>query len=183
MRLTDAVVGEPVEPDARYLNRELSWLDFNARVLALSEDQALPLLERTKFLAIFSQNLDEFFQVRVSALKEQIETGLRITAPDGLDQVAQLAAIRRRVDELVTRQAALFTKEIAPALEHARIRFVSWDELDAADRDHMSKVFDERIFPVLTPLAVDPAHPFPYISNLSLNLAISVRDPALGENL
>jgi polyphosphate kinase len=182
MSITAAVVGEPVAADARYLNRELSWLDFNARVLALAEDPALPLLERAKFLAIFSQNLDEFFQVRVSALKDQIDSGLRITSPDGLDQIEQLHAIRRRVDEDVTRQAAVFTKEIAPALEHAGIRFVSWDDLDATDRRHLSAEFEERIFPVLTPLAVDPAHPFPYISNLSLNLAIVVRDPALGED-
>jgi polyphosphate kinase len=182
MILSDAVVGEPVSPDARYLNRELSWLDFNARVLALAEDALLPLLERAKFLAIFSQNLDEFFQVRVSALKDQIDSGLRITSPDGLDQVEQLNAIRGRVDELVTRQAAVFTKEIAPALEQASIRFSSWDELDADDRRHLDEAFEELIFPVLTPLAVDPAHPFPYISNLSLNLAIVVRDPALGED-
>ena len=182
MSLGDAVVGDPVEPDARYLNRELSWLDFNARVLALAEDPALPLLERAKFLAIFSQNLDEFFQVRVSALKDSIDSGLRITSPDGLDQVEQLHAIRVRVDQLVTRQAAVFTKEIAPALEQAGIRFSSWDDLDASDRSHLTAVFEERIFPVLTPLAVDPAHPFPYISNLSLNLAIVVRDPALGED-
>src|SRR5437762_7593614 len=140
MSLTDAVVGEPVEPDARYLNRELSWLDFNARVLALAEDSALPLLERAKFLAIFSQNLDEFFQVRVSALKEQIDSGLRITSPDGLDQVEQLHAIRARVDQLVTRQAAVFTKEIAPALEQAGIRFSSWDDLDQSDRSHLTAV-------------------------------------------
>ena len=182
MSLATAVVGDPVEAGARYLNRELSWLDFNARVLALAEDPELPLLERAKFLAIFSQNLDEFFQVRVSALKEQIDSGLRITSPDGLDQVEQLHAIRSRVDALVTRQAAVFTKEIAPALEQAGIRFSSWDDLDASDRGHLTAVFDERIFPVLTPLAVDPAHPFPYISNLSLNLAIVVRDPALGED-
>jgi polyphosphate kinase len=182
MSLTDEMVGAPVAPDARYLNRELSWLDFNARVLALAEDPALPLLERAKFLAIFSQNLDEFFQVRVSALKEQIDSGLRITSPDGLDQIEQLHVIRARVDQLVTRQAAVFTKEIAPALEQAAIRFSSWDDLDKSDRSHLTAVFEERIFPVLTPLAVDPAHPFPYISNLSLNLAIVVRDPALDED-
>jgi polyphosphate kinase len=182
MSLTETVVGDPVEPDAHYLNRELSWLDFNARVLALAEDPALPVLERAKFLAIFSQNLDEFFQVRVSALKDQIDSGLRLTSPDGLDQRDQLHAIRVRVDELVNRQAAVFTKEIGPALEQAGIRFVSWDDLDGDDRKHIDGVFEELIFPVLTPLAVDPAHPFPYISNLSLNLAITVRDPALGED-
>ena len=182
MTLSDAVVGDPVEADARYVNRELSWLDFNARVLALAENPALPLLERAKFLAIFSQNLDEFFQVRVSALKDQIDSGLRITSPDGSDQIETLDAIRARVDQDVTRQAALFTKEIAPALESAGIRFASWDDLDEHDREHLDAVFEERIFPVLTPLAVDPAHPFPYISNLSLNLAIIVRDSTNGED-
>src|ERR1700704_2671129 len=140
MSLGTAVVGDPVEAGARYLNRELSWLDFNARVLALAEDPALPLLERAKFLAIFSQNLDEFFQVRGWALKDQIASGLRIPSPDGLDQVEQLHAIRARVDELVTRQAAVFTKEIAPALEQAGISFCSWDDLDAADRSHLTGV-------------------------------------------
>src|SRR5690349_9188891 len=101
----------------RYLNRELSWLDFNARVLALAEDPAVPLLERAKFLAIFSQNLDEFFQVRVSGLQEQLAAGLRSRSPDGLDPLGQLRAIRARVEELVSRQAAIFTKEIVPALE------------------------------------------------------------------
>ncbi len=166
---------------ARYLNRELSMLDFQARVLAYAEDPSLPLLERAKFLAIFSGNLDEFFQVRVSGLKEQLAVGVRSTSPDGLDQVAQLRAIRTRVDELVTRQAAAFTKDIAPALADAGVEFVNWRDLDAEGRRQLTRVFDDRIFPVLTPLAVDPAHPFPYISNLSLNLAAVVRDSATGE--
>src|SRR4051794_7720588 len=180
MTLPD-VVGFPVEADARYLNRELSWLDFNARVLALAEDPDVPLLERAKFLAIFSDNLDEFFQVRVSGLKEQLIAGVRSTSPDGLDQVAQLRAIRERVQDLVARQGAAFTKDIAPSLEGAGIRFADWDELDADDRARLTRTFDERIFPVLTPLAVDPAHPFPYISNLSLNLAVLVRNPKTGD--
>jgi polyphosphate kinase len=180
MSLPD-VVGFPVEGDARYLNRELSWLDFNARVLALAEDPALPLLERAKFLAIFSDNLDEFFQVRVSGLQEQLVAGVRTTSPDGLDQVAQLRAIRMRVEELVTRQAATYTKEVAPALEEAGICFTDWVALDEDDRARLTRIFEDRIFPVLTPLAVDPAHPFPYISNLSLNLAVVVRDPNTGE--
>ncbi|MCU1426887.1 MAG: polyphosphate kinase 1 [Actinomycetia bacterium] len=175
------VVGFAVEDDARYLNRELSWLDFNARVLALAEDRSLPLLERAKFLAIFSDNLDEFFQVRVSGLKEQVVAGVRTTSPDGLDQVEQLRAIRERVEELVTRQATTFTKDIAPALEEAGVTFADWELLDDDDRTRLTRIFEERIFPVLTPLAVDPAHPFPYISNLSLNLAVVVGDPATGE--
>jgi polyphosphate kinase len=174
-------VGFPVEGDGRYLNRELSWLDFNARVLALAEDPALPLLERAKFLAIFSDNLDEFFQVRVSGLKEQVLAGVRSTSPDGLDQIEQLRAIRERVNDLVSRQAATFTKDVAPALEEAGICFADWDELGADDRARLTRTFEDRIFPVLTPLAVDPSHPFPYISNLSLNLAVLVRNPTTDE--
>lgn len=166
---------EPV-PE-HYINRELSWLDFNDRVLALAEDQDAPLLERAKFLAIFSQNLDEFFQVRVSGLQELLRAGIRKATPDGMDPLDQLRAIADRVDEMVNRQAAVFTKEIAPALEEVGIRFCNWDELDDDDREYLVRVFEEQVFPVLTPLAVDPAHPFPFISNLSLNLAVVVRDP------
>src|SRR3954453_14489821 len=166
---------------SRYLNRELSMLEFQARVLAIAEDPSVPLLERAKFLAIFSGNLDEFFQVRVAGLKEQLAVGVRSTSPDGLDQVEQLRAIRARVEELVMRQATAFTKEIAPALQDAGVAFTAWHELDADAQVRLSRVFEDRIFPVLTPLAVDPAHPFPYISNLSLNLAVVVRDRASGE--
>jgi len=161
----------------RFINRELSWLDFNARVLALAEDPDAPLIERAKFLAIFSQNLDEFFQVRVSGLQELLRAGVRTRTPDGMDPLDQIQAIAARVDDLVNRQAAIFTKELAPALEDAGIRFCNWDELDDEDREYLVRVFEERVFPVLTPLAVDPAHPFPFISNLSLNLAVVVRDP------
>jgi polyphosphate kinase len=162
---------------ARFLNRELAWLDFNARVLALAEDSSVPLLERAKFLAIFSENLDEFFEVRVAGLMESLEAGLRTTGPDGLELGVQLRAIGARVSELAEREATVFTKEVAPELEAAGIRFVGWDDLDEADRAQVDELFGERIFPVLTPLAVDPAHPFPYISNLSLNLAVVVRHP------
>jgi len=168
---------EPV----RFLNRELSMLDFQARVLAYGADPSLPLLERAKFLAIFSSNLDEFFQVRVSGLKEQLEVGLRSTSPDGLDQVAQLRRIRARVEELVAEQTRLFTADVAPALAAAGVEFVDWDDLGTDERRRLTTIFEDRIFPVLTPLAVDPAHPFPYISNLSLNLAVVVHDPATGE--
>ncbi len=166
---------------ARYLNRELSMLEFQARVLALAEDTEVPLLERAKFLAIFSGNLDEFFQVRVAGIKEQLAVGVRTASPDGLDQVEQLRAIRERVEELVTRQAMAFSKEIAPALQEAGVAFTAWADLDAGEQVALTRVFDDRIFPVLTPLAVDPAHPFPYISNLSLNLAVVVRDHDSGE--
>jgi len=169
------------DPAERFLNRELSWLDFNARVLALAEDPTLPLLERAKFLAIFSQNLDEFFEVRVSGLMEQLDAGICTTTADGLDLVEQLRAIRSRVDELVGRAAAVFAIEVTPALEDAGIRFLDWDELSDDDRVQLDDLFAASIFPVLTPLAVDPAHPFPYISNLSLNLAVTVRDPTSGD--
>ncbi len=166
---------------SRLLNRELSWLDFNERVLALAGDAEQPLLERAKFLAIFSQNLDEFFEVRVAGLVEQLQAGVGSITADGMSAGEQLRAIRARADELVTRQAAIFTKEVAPALDDAGIRFVDWDSLSGQDRAWIDELFAERVFPVLTPLAVDPAHPFPYISNLSLNLAVVVRDPETGE--
>src|SRR5689334_9101278 len=166
----------PAAGSLRYLDRELSWLEFNARVLALAENTSLPLLERAKFLAIFSSNLDEFFQVRVSGLKEQLEAGIRPTSQQGIDQLDQLSAIRARVEELVTLQAAVFTKEVAPGLQEAGVEFCDWDDLDETARSQLTSEFDDRIFPVLTPLAVDPAHPFPYISSLSLNLAVVVRD-------
>ena len=171
----------PEAGSPRYLDRELSWLEFNARVLALAENAALPLLERAKFLAIFSSNLDEFFQVRVSGLKEQLEAGIRPTSQQGIDQVEQLTAIRTRVEELVTLQAAVFTKDVLPALQDAGVEFCDWSDLDETERTQLTREFDDRIFPVLTPLAVDPAHPFPYISSLSLNLAVVVRDASTGE--
>lgn len=176
-------VGQSVTPESaeRFLNRELSWLDFNARVLALAEDQTQPVLERAKYLAIFSQNLDEFFQVRVSGLMEQIVAKVRGLSPDGLDANEQLSEIRSRVCELTARQNAVFRTQIVPELDAAGIEFVQAEMLDAADRTYLLDVFVEQIFPVLTPLAVDPAHPFPYISNLSLNLAVVVRDPESAE--
>jgi polyphosphate kinase len=161
----------------RYLNRELSWLDFNTRVLTLAGDESLPLLERAKFLAIFSRNLDEFFQVRVAGLKEQVAAGVDLVSADGRTPGDQLRDIRARVLPLVAEHARCFTEDIAVALESRGICFVDWASLGTADRAHLAAVFDRTIFPVLTPLAVDPAHPFPYISNLSLNLAVVVSDP------
>jgi polyphosphate kinase len=166
--------------ELRYINRELSTLDFNSRVLALAEDEDLPLLERVKFLAIFSSISDEFFQVRVAGLKDQEAAGIG-TAPDGLSVADQLRAIRAEVEGLLERRRVAFLHRVLPALAEQGVRFVGWESLDEGDRDWLEKVFAERIFPVLTPLAVDPGHPFPYISNLSLNLAVIVRDPAGGE--
>jgi polyphosphate kinase len=163
-----------------YLNRELSTLDFNGRVLALAENAELPLLERVKFLAIFSANMDEFFQVRVAGLKDQLAAGIG-TAPDGLSVPDQLRAIRTDVADLFERRRVAFLEQILPALAEQSIRLVDFELLDGDDREWVRRVFSERIFPVLTPLAVDPGHPFPYISNLSLNLAVIVRDPSGGE--
>jgi polyphosphate kinase len=165
------------EPAQRYGNRELSWLDFNARVLALAEDQRVPLLERAKFLAIFGQNLDEFFQVRVAALKDQVAAGVGSSSPDGRSAAQQLLDIRDRLDVLLPHMQAVFLDQVAPQLGEAGIKLSSWGDLDEDDEKFLVETFEERIFPVLTPLAVDPGHPFPYISNLSLNLAVIVADP------
>lgn len=167
--------------DDRFVNRELSWLDFNARVLALADDPSIPLLERAKFLAIFSSNLDEFFQVRVAALKDQEAARLTRPSPDGRTPARQLVDIGARVAQLTERQERLFAERVTPALADAGIRLCGWAELSDDDHRHLVRMFEQRIFPVLTPLAVDPGHPFPYISNLSLNLGIIVHDPVAGE--
>ncbi|MDQ3825989.1 MAG: RNA degradosome polyphosphate kinase [Actinomycetota bacterium] len=164
-------------PDDRYLNRELSWLDFNARVLALAEDTSQPLLERAKFLAIFASNQDEFYMVRVAGLKRRQEAGLAVRSADGLAPQDQLAQIAMRSRELAGRQARICLDSVRPELDKHDITFVTWSDLDDQQRLRLSGYFSEKIFPVLTPLAVDPAHPFPYISGLSLNLAVTVRDP------
>lgn len=165
----------------RFLNRELSWLDFNDRVLTLGEDTSQRLLERAKFLAIYSTNLDEFFQVRVAGLKDQLVAGLPVTARDGMSPSDQLRTIRQRVTEQLQRLSDVFLKSVAPSLADAGIRLSDWGSLDDDDREYLVEVFERRIFPVLTPLAVDPGHPFPHISDLSLNLAVIVHDPITGE--
>jgi polyphosphate kinase len=164
-----------------YLNRELSTVDYYDRILSLAEDPAQPLLERAKFLAIFATLLDEFFQVRVAGLKDQLAAGLSGTGPDGLSPSDQLKAISSAVERLVERQAKAFLADIVPSLAAQGVRFVEWEGLTEEDWLHLDSVFDDRIFPVLTPLAVDPGHPFPYISNLSLNLAVMVHDPVSDE--
>ncbi|MDQ3452041.1 MAG: RNA degradosome polyphosphate kinase, partial [Actinomycetota bacterium] len=176
-----AVADEPADPPARYSNRELSWLEFNSRVLELAESDATPLLERVKFLAIFNSNLDEFFQVRVAGLKDQLAAGLGTSGIDGQTPSEQLRAVTERTRELTARQSQAFVQDISPALADAGICFVNWPKLTAEDRKQLLDVFERQIFPVLTPLAVDPGHPFPYISSLSLNLAVVVRVPDTGE--
>ena len=168
---------EPADPVTRFLNREISWLDFNQRVLALAQDTSAPLLERSKFLAIFATNLDEFFMVRVAGLIRRLETGLGVRSADGLSTRRQLELIRAKARTLANEHARTFLDQVQPALAQAGISIVSWSELSAAEQLRLHGWFRERIFPVLTPLAVDPAHPFPYISGLSLNLAVLVRDP------
>ncbi|UOY01483.1 RNA degradosome polyphosphate kinase [Blastococcus sp. PRF04-17] len=167
-------------PGDRFLNRELSWLDFNARVLELAEDETLPLLERVKFLSIFASNLDEFYMVRIAGLKRRQSTGLTVRSPDGLTIREQLTLITERTQDLVHRHADVFIKDVAPRLEDCGIRILHWEELADDDARRLREYFRDQVFPVLTPLAVDPAHPFPYISGLSLNLAVSVRDPDTG---
>ncbi len=174
----DILAVHPGAPDdVRYLNRELSWLQFNERVLALAEDPELELLERAKFLAIFQTNIDEFFQVRVAGLKEQQAAEVSGSNPDLMSPAAQLDALRGVVTELATRHSRVFRDEVIPGLASERVRFCDMSDLDRADREHLQGIFEERVFPVLTPLAVDPAHPFPYISDLSMNLAVLVREP------
>ncbi len=173
--------GEPDDEGARYLNRELSWLDFNARVLALAEDPDVPLLERVKFLAIFSQNLDEFFQVRVAGLKDQVAAKVNQPGPDGRSPAHQLLAIRDTVERWTSRAEAVFLDHLVPALGDVGIVFSGLADCDEDDSKYLEETFEERIFPVLTPLAVDPGHPFPYISDLSLNLAVTLADPTTGE--
>jgi len=159
------------------LNRELSWLDFDERILACAERRSLPVLERAKFFAIFSDNLDEFFQVRVGSLKMQVEAGVTPSGPENENIRDRLSKISLRVRELVARRDASFAAQLVPDLAAAGIRLSDWDSLDAEDRAYLDEMFDEQLFPILTPLAVDPAHPFPYISNLSLNLAVVLRVP------
>jgi polyphosphate kinase len=173
---TAAIHGLGLASD-RFVDRELSWLAFNERVLALSRDMTLPLLERTRFLAIFASNLDEFFMVRVAGLKRRIAAGLAVTAASGLEPREVLENIRVRALELQTRHAAIFRDEVRPELDEHGIRIVSWAELSPDEQDRLHTFFREQVFPVLTPLAVDPAHPFPYISGLSLNLAVILRNP------
>jgi len=177
---------EPADPIAslgyrRFANRELSRLDFGSRLLDLAEDEGVALLERVKFMAIFSDLLDEFFQVRVAGLDDQVAAGVRTRSVDGLRPAEQLGVIRSRVKELVARQDRIFLDQLVPSLADAGVRLSDWTSLDDDDRTYLVDVFGREIYPVLTPLAVDPGHPFPYISTLSLNLLVEVGDPVSGE--
>jgi polyphosphate kinase len=178
----DAAALEAIEKyDDRFLDRELSWLHFNERVLELAEDPEQPLLERARFMAIFASNLDEFFMVRVAGLKRRIAAGVAVRAASGLMPREVLEAIWEETRRLAPRHARLFREVLVPALAEHEIQLVRWPDLDKDEQKACKVLFRERIFPVLTPLAVDPAHPFPYISGLSLNLAVLVRNPKTGK--
>ena len=176
------VIDEPL-PEDRFLDRELSWLAFNQRVLELSEDEDLPVLDRAKFLAIFASNLDEFFMVRVAGLKRRIATGIAVRAASGYTPREALENIWDNAYELQRQQARLFHDSVLPDLEAEGIQLLRWDELTPSEKAEVQLFFDAKVFPVLTPLAVDPSHPFPYISGLSLNLAVVVRNPTTGNEL
>ena len=165
---------------ALFLNRELSWLEFNARVLHEALDERPPLLERLKFLSIFSTNLDEFYQVRVAGLRRQVAAGVQQAPADGMSPASQLEAIEVKVRELIAQQHACLHDVLLPALERHGICLVEMDALTPDELQAMNLFFEREVFPVLTPLAVDPGHPFPYISNLSISLAVELRDPARG---
>ncbi len=167
--------------DDRFLDRELSWLRFNQRVLELAENPDIPLLERARFLAIFTSNLDEFFMVRVAGLKRRIAAGVAVKAASGLMPKEVLAQIWSEASRLMARHAEVFQTHLIPELAAEGIQLVRWEDLDREEQRHCKRIFKERIFPVLTPLAVDPAHPFPYISGLSLNLAVLVANPKTGK--
>lgn len=164
------------------LNRELSWLEFNRRVLAQARDPQLPLLERLRFVAIFHSNLDEFFMVRVAGLRDQVAAGLRGRSPDGMSAMEQLDAIARRVHTLVDTATEVLHEQILPLLARRGVGVVHVADLDERSLARLATQFDEQIFPVLTPLAVDPGHPFPYISNLAISLAVTVRDRKTGQS-
>ena len=172
----------PLESFAdRYTDRELTWMDFNRRVLEQAEDRDLPLLERAWFLAIFSSNLDEFYMVRVAGLMRRIKAGITPVRASGLDANQVLAQVTSRAKELTARQAALFQEDIRPALAERNVDILGWDELNSDQQERLTRYFRHQIYPVLTPLAVDPSHPFPYISGLSLNLAVILRNPRSGK--
>ena len=163
--------GEEPLPNDRFFDRELSWLKFNKRVLELAQDEDLPVIERASFAAIFANNLDEFFMVRVAGLKRRIDTGIAVTAASGLSPRQQLRAISEQAHRLQDEHAHYIIDHILPDLAKEQIVLLSWDKLTAAEQERLSRYYRQQVFPVLTPLAVDPAHPFPYISGGSLSFS------------
>ncbi len=180
-RKTSSVSPEKTHPREHFINRELSWLEFNARVLEEALDPNTPLLERVKFISIFSSNLDEFFMIRVSGLRRLLERGALAAPPDGMTAAEQLAEIRRRLTPLIKARTACWHDILMPELRRAGVRVLTYEELDSDQADWLRSHFEKEIFPILTPLAFDPGHPFPHISNLSINLAVTLNDPRFGE--
>ena len=170
-------------PRERLIDRELSWLAFNERVLELAEDATNPLLERCRYLAIFSSNLDDFFMIRVASVKRKLGSGVTKKNTAGFTPHELMAEISKKTQELIARQTKCFQTDILPKLAQNGIEITDWDSLTNDEKDYINKIFTNRIFPVLTPLAVDPSHPFPYISGLSLNLAVLVKQPETNEEL
>ena len=174
--------GEQPLPKDRFFDRELSWLKFNKRVLELAQDEDIPIIERATFAAIFANNLDEFFMVRVAGLKRRIDTGIAVTSPSGLSPRQQMRAISEQAHKLQDEHAHYVVDHILPDLAKENIKLLGWDKLTISEQERLSRYFRQQVFPVPTPLAVDPAHPFPYISGNSLNLAIIVENPASGKS-
>ena len=174
--------GEQPLPKDRFFDRELSWLKFNKRVLELAQDEDIPIIERATFAAIFASNLDEFFMVRVAGLKRRIDTGIAVTSASGLSPRQQMRAISEQAHRLQDEHAHYVVDHILPDLAKENIKLLGWDKLTIAEQERLSKYFRQQVFPVLTPLAVDPAHPFPYISGNSINLAVLVENPASGKS-
>ncbi len=167
---------EAGRPDL-YINRELSWIEFNRRVLEEAENDHIPLLERVKFLSIFGTNLDEFFMIRVAGLKDQIAADVTTLSPDGMTAEQQLTAVRECLAPLIAEAHQCWRASLLPLLAQRHIHVLDYEQLDKQQRAAMQAYFEREIFPVLTPLAVDPGHPFPHISNRSLNLAVAIKDP------
>src|SRR5437588_5005881 len=178
---TESIADEMPDGNARYLSRQISELDFDERLLDLAADQAVPLLERVKFVALFSERIDEFVQIQLAGLKRQLSVGLLPRSLDGRSPTQQLRAIRAKLAAMVARQTAILAGEIVRHLAKPGFSLLDWESLDASDRGHLTLRFDQEILPILTPLAVDPRHPFPYISDRSLNVGTVVRDPAGSE--
>jgi polyphosphate kinase len=172
-----------VNPRERLIDRELSWLAFNERVLELAEDPSNPLLERCRYLAIFSSNLDDFFMIRVASVKRKLENGVTKKNTAGYSPQELIAEISQKTQELIARQTKCFHNDLLPKLKENGIELTNWENLTQDEVDYINRIFEKRIFPVLTPLAVDPSHPFPYISGLSLNLAVLVKQPDTNEEL
>jgi polyphosphate kinase len=179
----DKNVSSPFDDPALYVNRELSWLEFNQRVLEEAKDAKNPLLERLKFLCIVASNLDEFFEVRVAGLKQQRQSNVSAPGPDAMSPSEQLAAISARVRQMVDDQYRLWNEELVPLLEQNHVFFLPYDELTKEEKQYYTKYFEKSVYPVLTPLAVDPVHPFPQLLNKSLNVAVELEGAELNTNL